>query len=164
MKRRTALAGALAATLALVAWTTWQDGDDPALPTVAAVARPAVRAAGPAQDAARADRATWTEAGATALAAWQGPAPPPPAPPPPAAAPAAAEAPAPPAAPPFPYRWIGTLQDETGVRALLANEQRSLGAASGDTIDTQWRIERIAERRIDLVWLPGGQALTLAAR
>ena len=159
MNRRQALGGALALTLALVAWTAWQD-DDASQPIVAARARPAPPAPAPVPEDGR---AAWTEAGATALAAWEPPAAPP-APPVAAAPPPPPAAPAPPSAPPFPYRWIGTLQDEAGVRALLASDQRSLGAAAGDTVDGDWRVERIAERRIDLVWLPGGLPVTLAAR
>jgi hypothetical protein len=48
--------------------------------------------------------------------------------------------------------------------ALLDSPQRSLGVQAGQVLDQRWRVERIAAERIDLIWLPSGDAVTLDKR
>jgi hypothetical protein len=161
VNRRLALGAALAATVALAAIVAAQDQPaDAAVVAAVARARPAASAvAARAPDPAR--RSPWTEPDPAVLAAWS---PPPPAPAPPPPSRAASAAPAPPPVPEFPYQWFGLLVEGGAVTAMLGNEQRSLVVRAGDTVDAQWRVERIAERRIDLVWLPTGQPVPVVPR
>lgn len=111
-------------------------------------------AARPAQTIAPA-RAAWPEPRPQALLAWG----PPPAPPPPPQMPAAAGG-APP--PDFPYRWIGRLDDGEVAQALLSGPQRSIGARAGDILDGRWRVDRVDSTRLELTWLPTGDAVAIA--
>ncbi|GCL62903.1 GspMb/PilO family protein [Pseudaquabacterium pictum] len=99
--------------------------------------------------------ADWPAAPATALAAWQPPAAKPVLT---AAAPQAA-APSAPPAPPFPYRWIGQLDDGGPPQALLASAQRSVAVRLGDTLDGRWRLLRGADGRLLAQALPDGTPL-----
>ncbi len=76
----------------------------------------------------------------------------------------AAAAPARPEAPPFPYRWIGRLDDGAAPIALLASNERSLGARAGDVLDAQWRVDSIAATSLQLTWLPGGDVIAVRDR
>jgi len=107
-------------------------------------------------------RAAWPAPAANTLAAWQAPPPPPPLPPPARAA--ADSAPVKPAPPPFPYQWLGRLDDGHGVQALLSGPQRSVAATVGTVLDKRWRIDRIDGDRLSLTWLPGGDAVIVAYR
>jgi hypothetical protein len=40
---------------------------------------------------------------------------------------------------------------------MLVSPQRSLLVAEHELIDGQWRVERIADGQVDLLWLPGSQ-------
>lgn len=102
----------------------------------------------------------WPAPSASALAAWQGP---------PAPAPAAARAAsdgvaARPTPPPFPYQWLGRLDDGQTVQALLSGPQRSLAVAEGAVLDKRWRLDRIGGNQLSLTWLPGGDSITVAYR
>jgi hypothetical protein len=95
-----------------------------------------------------------------ALAAWAPPAPPPP----PPISPAATSEPVKPRPPAFPYRWIGLLMQDGQATALLDSNRLSLGVREGQVLDQRWRVERIGDERIDLIWLPTGDAVTLDKR
>jgi hypothetical protein len=159
---------ALAATLAATAGVALVPEPTPTMVAAMPTRQPAPRSAAPAvpsQGSAAAlslpitvePRAPWPDVDPAALGAWM--------PPPPATAPAAvASAPAAPVVPGFPYRWIGRLDDGPSRIALLAGPQRSVGVRAGDVIDGSWRVDTIADTRIELTWLPGGDTRVLELR
>lgn len=102
-------------------------------------------------------RAPWPAPGTHTLLAWSAPAAPAAAPTPPALAQK-------PPTPPFPYRWIGRLDDGSTPQVLLAGAQRSFGARAGDVLDGRWRIDAIAGAQLQLTWLPSGEAITVDTR
>ena len=122
-----------------------------AIPSANAPASPsATQPAAPSRLATLPTRAAdWPAPGSAAALAWQG-APEPPPRPLAAARPAAAAASA--AAPVFPYRWIGQLDDGGAPQLLLASAQRSVGVRLGATLDGRWRLLRG----------PGGELLAQA--
>ncbi|HEY1092156.1 MAG TPA: hypothetical protein VGE47_13770 [Burkholderiaceae bacterium] len=67
-------------------------------------------------------------------------------------------------APTFAYQWIGRIEQGGIEQALLASSTRVVSAKVGDTIDSQWQIERITPTSITLIWLPGHTSQTLAYR
>jgi hypothetical protein len=77
-----------------------------------------------------------------------------------AASAASAEAPAGP--PAFPYRWIGSIEDESGPRVFLANAERTLSVRSGERIDAQWQLQAIETGQLQVLWMPGQQALQVS--
>lgn len=172
---RPALQVALAASLAAAGGLAlWPADDDTALAPPArprglataalAVATPPARApAARTTDAAGwttgtglpARPADWPAPGAAALAAWQGTTPPPGAARPAAAA---ASAPARAAAPPFPYQWIGQLDDGAAPQLLLASAQRSVGVRLGEVLDGRWRLDHDAAGVLQATALDGSGA------
>jgi hypothetical protein len=166
MKRGPLLLAMLAATLALSAYLALQ----PALDEMSTAQVVPVRVRGgrrpPPPDATPPQltqgQRGWTALEAEALASWS--------PPPPAATPAArsasaaAEAASTPRAPPFPYKWIGRLEQDGSAVALLDGPQRSLGASAGQVLDGQWRIDRVGEERVEITWLPGDERVALNKR
>jgi hypothetical protein len=102
------------------------------------------------------ERTAWPDPAPATLAAWTAPAPPAPA--------LAASAPKRAGAPPFPYKWIGRLEDGESAQALLSGPQRSFGARAGEVLDGRWRIERVADARLELTWLPTGDPVTVELR
>ena len=155
MSNRVVLFAALAATLGLTAWLATRP--DEAVAPVAPVAvrpRPVIDAAAPVST--RSPRSAWPEADPAALAAWSAPAPP--------SAPPSASAPSRPVAPPFPYKWIGRLDDGQAAQALLSGPQRSFGARAGEVLDGRWRIERVAATKLELTWLPTGDPVAVELR
>lgn len=125
-----------------------------------ATAISAASMASPATLALPARAADWPAASAAALLAWGAPRAVMPAPRPAVAAGPAA-APDRPRAPPFPYQWIGTLDDGRGAQALLGGPLRGASVRAGQVLDGQWRVERVGERQLDLLWLPGEQGVTV---
>lgn len=101
--------------------------------------------------------ADWPAPGAAALAAWQGA----PAAPGAAAAASAAAAPASAPAAPFPYQWIGRLDDGGAPQALLSSAQRSVSVRLGDVLDGRWRIDQTADGMLRATVLASGQVLLL---
>jgi hypothetical protein len=185
---RAALAATLLATLAMALWpqdeaavvpvvaAARRPAAAPAAPRLAAGAEAGGRSAAAvaAVSAGVADAASatpslptraadWPAPPAAALAAWQGQAA---APPPTAAATAsrraasqaAAAAPGP-AAPVFPYRWIGQLDDGGAPQLLLASAQRSVGVRLGATLDARWRLVRHASGQLLAQALPDGESV-----
>jgi len=158
------LGAALAATLLATAYTAWRGdgevaGPVPARPLAAGTRPTPAAVVDPVPATGSTGRRAWPEVDETALAAWgQTRRPPPPAPSPVAALAlraAASAAGAAPAAPPFNYRYVGRLVEDGRTRALLVSPQRTQFVAERDVLDGQWQVERIAERALDLVWLPG---------
>ena len=101
--------------------------------------------------------ADWPAPSAAALAAWQGAAPAPAAP----SAATAATAPASRPAAPFPYQWIGRLDDGGTPQALLSSAQRSVGVRLGDVLDGRWRIDEAADGTLRATVLASGEVLLL---
>ncbi len=172
MKRNTLMLGALTATLTATGYLALQpDVEAPVAALPAARRLPATptgsqspaRLASPAayRQPEHARSEGWTAMSPAALAAWAPPVTPPRPQPPPAAASGDPAKPRPPA---FPYRWIGLLMQDGQATALLDSSQRSLGVQAGQVLNQQWRVERISADRIDLIWLPTGDAVTLDKR
>lgn len=153
MSPRVVLFAALAGTLGLTAWLASQPDAAVVVARVDTKPRPRVEAA--PEPASTPVRQAWPEPDPEALAAWSAPAPPPP---------PAAPAPQRPVAPPFPYKWIGRLDDGQAAQALLSGPQRSFGARAGEVLDGRWRIERIAASHLELTWLPTGDPVAVELR
>ncbi|MCV2353693.1 hypothetical protein LNV09_05895 [Paucibacter sp. B2R-40] len=164
-KRRYALGGALALTLAATLWSALSpDGDESLVQPVAGERRvptpaSAARKSAPAAAAASAlvvtnwaavERKAWEVPANSYFAAWAPP-PPPPAPKQVAAPPAP---PPEPVAPAFAYQLIGRLVEGDQATALLAGPVRSLAVKAGDVVDGQWRVDQVTERGLSLTWLP----------
>jgi hypothetical protein len=174
MKRLPLMLGALGATLAATAYLALQpEAEAPAAAAAPAAARTRAPTAAqrspsagqtplarPAPDDVRS--LNWPLLSPVALAAWA-----PPTPPRRWQAPIASAAtgePVKPRPPAFPYRWIGMLLQDGQTTALLDSSQRSLGVQAGQVLDQRWRVERISAERMDLTWLPTGDAVTLDKR
>jgi hypothetical protein len=79
-----------------------------------------------------------------------------------AAARSAAAAPAPPPiAPPLPFTYMGKLLSGPDAKVFLALGDRNLVLREGDTVDSIYRVEKIAEGAITLVYLPLDQRQTI---
>ncbi|MDF3935220.1 secretion system X translation initiation factor [Pseudomonas citronellolis] len=70
------------------------------------------------------------------------------------AAAAAAVAPPPPSAPALPFQFLGRMDDAAQRQVFLRDGERVLIVRSGDVIDDTYRVERIADDRLTLVYLP----------
>jgi hypothetical protein len=84
----------------------------------------------------------------------------------PAAAPSAAAAPAPPppappTAPPMPFTYMGKLLSGPEAKVFLTLGDRNLVLREGDTVDSIYRVEKIAEGAITLVYLPLNERQTI---
>lgn len=108
---------------------------------------PAGAAPAPASSGLPTRAGDWPNPEPAALAAWQGERATPArrAPATATAAASAAPAAASGAASPFPYHWIGQLDDGATPQVLLASTQRSVGARLGATLDGRWRLQRSAD-------------------
>ncbi len=164
MNRRFALMAALLVTLATTGWLALQP-DDEAQPAVAALVapvekrRPASPTPGPAARQPHTPArpvSAWGTPAPGAVAAWAAPAT--------VQAALPASAPERSAPPRFPYTWIGRVDDGASVQALLNGPQRSFGVRAGEVLDGRWRVEAIAATRLQLTWLPTGEAVNVDAR
>ena len=63
-------------------------------------------------------------------------------------------APPPPKPPAFPYTYLGGLTDESGRSAYFRLGDQVITARVNDTIDDQWRVDRLDERQMTLTYLP----------
>ena len=77
----------------------------------------------------------------------------------PRSAPAAAP---PPVAPPLPFTYMGKLMSGPEAKVFLTLGDRNLVLREGDTVDSIYRIEKIAESAITLVYLPLDERQTIA--
>jgi len=69
-------------------------------------------------------------------------------------APVVAPPPPPPAPPPLPFVYIGKVVDGENTTVFLSSQQRNLVVKVGDTIDNIYRVDRIADNSMTLVYLP----------
>jgi hypothetical protein len=71
---------------------------------------------------------------------------------------AAARVPAPaPSAPPMPFTYMGKMHSGPDTSVFLTQGDRSLIVHEGDTIDSIYRVEQVADNEITLVYLPLGE-------
>jgi hypothetical protein len=66
----------------------------------------------------------------------------------------AAPPPPPPQAPPIPFAYMGKLVDDGTTTVFLARADRNYVVRAGDTIDGTYRIEKIGDEAVELVYLP----------
>jgi len=66
-------------------------------------------------------------------------------------------------APPFPYTYLGRVDDAGKASVLVGRADKSITAQAGDLIDGIWRVDKITERSIELIYEPLGQRQTLSA-
>jgi hypothetical protein len=85
-----------------------------------------------------------------ASTSWAAPTPPSPAPP-------EAAPPPSPEAPPLPYSFVGLLEDSAQPTAFLSNKEALLIVAAGQTIDGNYRIDKVSSKEIVLTYLPLNQ-------
>jgi hypothetical protein len=69
--------------------------------------------------------------------------------------------PPPPTAPPLPFTYMGKLMSGNDVAVFLTQGERNLVVREGETIDSSYRVERIAEGAITLTYLPLNQRQTI---
>ena len=74
---------------------------------------------------------------------------------------AAAAPPPPPTAPPMPFTYMGKLLSGPEAKVFLTLGDRNLVLREGDTVDSIYRVEKIAEGAITLVYLPLAQRQTI---
>jgi hypothetical protein len=74
---------------------------------------------------------------------------------------APAPPPPPPSAPPLPFIYMGRLLSTEDVAVFLIHGERNLVVREGDTIDSFYRVERIAESTLTLTYLPLDQHQTM---
>jgi hypothetical protein len=74
-----------------------------------------------------------------------------------------ASAPPAPAAPPFPFAYIGRIEQDGETLIFLTKEDRNYIAKDGEVIDGNYRLEQIGPRQITFTYLPLGvrQALQI---
>ncbi|MGH8629859.1 MAG: hypothetical protein ACREU7_03710 [Burkholderiales bacterium] len=70
-------------------------------------------------------------------------------------------APPPPSAPPLPFTYIGRLVEGDDVAVFLSQGDRNLVVRQGETIDSIYRVEHVAENAITLTYLPLDQRQTI---
>ena len=63
----------------------------------------------------------------------------------------------PPSAPPLPFTYMGKLMSGGDLAVFLVQGERNLVVHEGDTIDSLYRVERISEADITVVFLPLNQ-------
>lgn len=76
-------------------------------------------------------------------------------------APAAVAPPPPPSAPPLPFVYMGKLIAEGDLSIFLLQGERNLIVREGDTIDSLYRVERISDAGVTLLYLPLNQRQTI---
>ncbi|POF38806.1 hypothetical protein B0D71_29120 [Pseudomonas laurylsulfativorans] len=67
-----------------------------------------------------------------------------------------------PTAPPLPFQFVGRLDDRSDLQVFLQNGEKIYVVRKGDVIDETWRIERISDEELSLVYLPLHLAQTLS--
>jgi hypothetical protein len=75
--------------------------------------------------------------------------------------PAAAGPAPPPTAPPLPFTFMGKLLSGPEAKVFLTLGDRNLVLREGDTVDATYRVEKIAEGAITLVYLPLDERQTI---
>ncbi|HZP92633.1 MAG TPA: hypothetical protein VFB20_07105 [Burkholderiales bacterium] len=74
---------------------------------------------------------------------------------------AAAAPPPPPTAPPLPFTYMGRMTSDEDLAVFLSQGSRNLVVHEGDTIDSLYRVDQIAESAITLTYLPLNQRQTI---
>ena len=74
---------------------------------------------------------------------------------------ALATPPPPPSAPAVPFTYMGKLRSGPDTAVFLTQGDRNLVLREGDTIDSVYRVEQIADSAITLVYLPLGERQTI---
>ena len=69
-------------------------------------------------------------------------------------APAASAGPSRPAAPPLPFRYIGTLTQNGKTEVLVIRGDEIISIAPGQTIDAEYRVDGISGTSISMTYLP----------
>lgn len=64
----------------------------------------------------------------------------------------------PPQAPPLPYRFVGMLQDRAKPVAFLSSGAELFIVSVGDSIEGQYRVDKLTPQEISLTYLPLNQA------
>jgi hypothetical protein len=59
-----------------------------------------------------------------------------------------------PTAPPLPFQFVGRLDDRSDLQVFLQSGEKIYVVRKGDVIDKTWRIERISNKELSLVYLP----------
>ncbi|KAB0495607.1 hypothetical protein [Pseudomonas vancouverensis] len=67
-----------------------------------------------------------------------------------------------PTAPPLPFQFVGRLDDRSDLQVFLQNGEKIYVVRKGDVIDETWRIERISDVELSLVYLPLHLSQTLS--
>jgi hypothetical protein len=67
-----------------------------------------------------------------------------------------------PTAPSMPFQFVGRLDDRSDLQVFLQSGEKIYVVRKGDVIDETWRIERISEKELSLVYLPLHLAQTLS--
>ncbi|MGO4313457.1 hypothetical protein AB4Z35_27020 [Pseudomonas sp. KB_15] len=67
-----------------------------------------------------------------------------------------------PTAPPLPFQFVGKLDDRSDLQVFLQNGEKIYVVRKGDVIDQTWRIERISNEELSLVYLPLHLSQTLS--
>ncbi|MBV6821683.1 hypothetical protein [Pseudomonas sp. PD9R] len=67
-----------------------------------------------------------------------------------------------PTAPPMPFQFIGRLDDRTDLQVFLQSGEKIYVVRKGDVIDKTWKIERISDMELSLVYLPLHLSQTLS--
>jgi hypothetical protein len=67
-----------------------------------------------------------------------------------------------PTAPPLPFQFIGRLDDRSDLQVFLQNGEKIYVVRKGDVIDETWKIERISDKELSLVYLPLHLSQTLS--
>ncbi|WP_347907456.1 hypothetical protein [Pseudomonas grandcourensis] len=67
-----------------------------------------------------------------------------------------------PTAPPLPFQFVGRLDDRSDLQVFLQSGEKIYVVRKGDVIDETWRIVRISDKELSLVYLPLHLAQTLS--
>ncbi|WP_414876301.1 MULTISPECIES: hypothetical protein [unclassified Pseudomonas] len=67
-----------------------------------------------------------------------------------------------PTAPPLPFQFVGRLDDRSDLQVFLQSGEKIYVVRKGDVIDKTWRIERISDLELSLVYLPLHVSQTLS--
>jgi hypothetical protein len=70
--------------------------------------------------------------------------------------------PAPPRAPPLPFAYLGKAVEDGKVTVFLSRGENTYVVRAGETLDGTYRVERLDERVLVLIYLPLGQRQELA--
>jgi len=67
-----------------------------------------------------------------------------------------------PSAPPLPFKFIGMIVEDDRVSALVSFQGKDLTIRSGDQIDSNYRVEKVANGEIQFIYLPLQMQQTLS--